>query len=730
MHSLSKAFFALCVVVSVAGSAAAQQTLATPNERLVTIAPCRLVDTRLSAPADAAEEKARKFDVASSRCGRFVPSVATAYAMRITPYDRANEGKVPPQAIAAQPELTHHPAGPSITFPVPPGTHITVDLEGYYVPPNTPTDPIPPAAQTNGLTEPSGASHAASTGTALRPKAQSLHDGTAGEMYLDASRYWPTGVFGISNSTTSPWVMFMSGRSDGTDGFGVYNSNFSELMRVSSNGPIRLTQGWSYLSGRIDYRETPNIVNNTVSEIQIVNPRDASGGATNRVTFYDATSNDEVNSPPTTKYRAFTNGINNHADINFDSQIGYSFPNSPEYYYRAYSQVEGAETFWLKAATSGDAYHNTRADMFVSGTVGIGTASPVAKLQVEDLNNNTELLVSAGDTPGSPNSPTMTIMRKDGNHAQLAKFGIKLDAADSNKFKLLYGAGGGFTATPLVVDTLGNVGIGVTNPSYPLSVAGTIQTSTGVRFPDGIVQTAAYPFNSTSNTSDLNRSVAGLLTSSVTNSSGPASLAATGGNGMAYVRLASTAAPIKDWRIGIVDATGIFKIRDNTVAGTPGDLMTINGSAIHFNGDVDATTIHATYQDVAEWVPAAGILTAGTVVVLNREMPNEVRPSSMAYDTAVAGVVSGQPGVLLGVAGINKAKIATTGRVKVRVDARNHPVNIGDLLVTSDTPGTAMLSEPLDINGRKFHQPGTLIGKALEPLASGEGVILVLLSLQ
>jgi hypothetical protein len=36
----------------------------------------------------------------------------------------------------------------------------------------------------------------------------------------------------------------------------------------------------------------------------------------------------------------------------------------------------------------------------------------------------------------------------------------------------------------------------------------------------------------------------------------------------------------------------------------------------------------------------------------------------------------------------------------------------------------------VEILGIKMHRPGTLIGKALEPLPSGEGNILVLLSLQ
>ena len=91
---------------------------------------------------------------------------------------------------------------------------------------------------------------------------------------------------------------------------------------------------------------------------------------------------------------------------------------------------------------------------------------------------------------------------------------------------------------------------------------------------------------------------------------------------------------------------------------------------------------------------------------------------------------SPDPGLILGQEAASKAKIATTGRVKVRVDASRHAVAIGDLLVTSDKPGMAMFSEPLTLGGVKIHRPGTLIGKALEPLPNGEGEILVLLSLQ
>jgi hypothetical protein len=138
----------------------------------------------------------------------------------------------------------------------------------------------------------------------------------------------------------------------------------------------------------------------------------------------------------------------------------------------------------------------------------------------------------------------------------------------------------------------------------------------------------------------------------------------------------------------------------------------------------------AKYQDVAEWVSAREQLVAGTVVALDPEKSNQVMASIQAYDTRVAGVVSAQPGITLGEAGSGKLLVATSGRVKVKVDATRSPIRIGDLLVTSDKAGFAMKSEPMMIGGRQIHAPGTLIGKALEPLPGGTGEILVLLSLQ
>src|SRR5205807_6031780 len=125
---------------------------------------------------------------------------------------------------------------------------------------------------------------------------------------------------------------------------------------------------------------------------------------------------------------------------------------------------------------------------------------------------------------------------------------------------------------------------------------------------------------------------------------------------------------------------------------SPGYKLDVNGS-INSNATITGNNIVAKYQDVAEWVPSSEQLPAGTVVVLDSTKSNQVTSSTTSYDTRVAGVISEQPGIALGEKSDGKVLVATTGRVRVRVDASKSPINIGDLLVTSDISGVAMKSE-------------------------------------
>jgi hypothetical protein len=63
-------------------------------------------------------------------------------------------------------------------------------------------------------------------------------------------------------------------------------------------------------------------------------------------------------------------------------------------------------------------------------------------------------------------------------------------------------------------------------------------------------------------------------------------------------------------------------------------------------------------------------------------------------------------------------------KVYCKVDAQYGPVEVGDLLTTSPTPGHAMKASDL------LKAFGAVIGKALRPLASGQELIPILIALQ
>ena len=74
--------------------------------------------------------------------------------------------------------------------------------------------------------------------------------------------------------------------------------------------------------------------------------------------------------------------------------------------------------------------------------------------------------------------------------------------------------------------------------------------------------------------------------------------------------------------------------------------------------------------------------------------------------------------------GTGAAPLALVGRVPCKVDATERPIKPGDLLVSSSTPGHAMKCTS------KRPAAGTVIGKALEGLEKGTGVIQVLVTLR
>jgi hypothetical protein len=404
--------------------------------------------------------------------------------------------------------------------------------------------------------------------------------------------------------------------------------------------------------------------------------------------------------------------------------------------------------------TSGTNITNTN-----TGNVGVGTSNPQhGKLQV----NKT---IRIDDDSGSLN----------GSDVLLGAAGLYIGTTGGGSY-FQFNSGGGLDlwqyntnwSQNVTFAKTGRVGIGTNAPGFRLDVQGGQINSSGGLCIAGDCKTSwaqvgggSTQWTTSGSNIYYNSGNTGIGTVSPTNKltvtgdgSGIAQIGTTGcANNYVGITLAITVAPggctnytfassPTDQTLYINRPTGnSIRFRENN-SYSPDQMIIASGgnvgigtsnptAKLDVNGSINVTgNINAKYQDVAEWVPAAEALPAGTVVVLNPAQSNQVMACAKSYDTRVAGVISAMPGIALGEAGVDKVLVATTGRVRLKVDATSAPIHVGDLLVTSDKQGMAMKSVPVTLNGIEFHRPGTLIGKALEPLEKGTGEILVLLSLQ
>jgi len=377
---------------------------------------------------------------------------------------------------------------------------------------------------------------------------------------------------------------------------------------------------------------------------------------------------------------------------------------------QAYDRTSGAQAarpLWLEGSKF----------FFSGGNIGIGTKSPVGRLEI--LGDTYSVPASSGTTPAGliarfrDSRLSGDVVLDLGSAAGTGAGAMWLQSTDMRGLNANYNL--------LLNPNGGNVGIGVTSPDTSLNVKATHNT-----WRIGDVYTSSNQYAGISDSAPDATSY--FLLSRVGMSGGDR-----------YVNAPTNGS--LDLQIGGTTALAIVQNR-NVGVGTsftspPTEKLEVNGNLklsgtgnINAAGTIEAGNIVAKYQDVAEWVPSSQQLAAGTVVVLDSTKSNQVISSTQSYDTRVAGVISAQPGITLGEKSDSKVLVATTGRVKMKVDASKGPIHIGDLLVTSDVPGVAMKSEEINLGGVKIHRPGTLIGKALEPLEKGKGEILVLLSLQ
>ncbi|HEX8110670.1 MAG TPA: hypothetical protein VF516_23220 [Kofleriaceae bacterium] len=273
-----------------------------------------------------------------------------------------------------------------------------------------------------------------------------------------------------------------------------------------------------------------------------------------------------------------------------------------------------------------------------------------------------------------------------------------------------------------------------------IGVYGSSQTETGVY---GQSESGAgVAAMSTSSTGVFGRSESDCGVEGVSNTGpGVVGRGYNGGRGMAG--FASSAEGVyghSKTRAGVVGESdgfdGVFGISHNPAhAGVSGHNP--GGLAGYFEGDVRVTGAMTVDRDVvcsnadcAEDFDVVDPSCAepGAVMVLTET--GALEPCTTAYDRRVAGVISGaggyRPGIILDRSAPREARkpIALMGKVYCRADAGHGAIAVGDLLTTSPTPGHAMrVSDP----ARAF---GAIVGKALAPLASGQGLIPLLVTRQ
>jgi hypothetical protein len=153
-----------------------------------------------------------------------------------------------------------------------------------------------------------------------------------------------------------------------------------------------------------------------------------------------------------------------------------------------------------------------------------------------------------------------------------------------------------------------------------------------------------------------------------------------------------------------------------------------NNGEVHANGG-----LFPSGADFAESLRVGGKredYAPGDVLIIDSAGSRQVTRSTQPYSPLVAGIYSTKPGVLASPHGMGGADTATqvplaiVGIVPCKVSAENGPVETGDLLVTASTPGHAMKGTD---RGRML---GAVVGKALQPMHEGTGLIEVLVTLQ
>jgi hypothetical protein len=357
---------------------------------------------------------------------------------------------------------------------------------------------------------------------------------------------------------------------------------------------------------------------------------------------------------------------------------------------------------------------NGSSAFYNGGNVGIGTSSPLDKLTIAGVtsyNNGLKLTGNADAGTGLSLENTSA-----GGHKYALLSGGVADGIGVGAFGIYDDTVGDYR---LAISADGNIGIGTFVPQAKLDVVGTIRLAgpivdrVEIATQDALRIKGFQPFITMYDTSSFGLIFPARRYFQVTGEDlhvlyqPPCNgFPCPSGNAVAHMTFKANG------NVGIDTTTPQAKL--DVIGTTRTSVLTITGGA-----------------DIAEpFKMSSDEIPKGAVVVIDEENPGHLKMSATAYDTRVAGVVSGangiKPGISLHQEGAIEGgeNVALSGRVYVRVDAASGAIKPGDLLTTSDTPGHAM--KVMD----HAKSQGAVLGKAMTGLQGGTGMVLVLVTLQ
>ncbi len=386
---------------------------------------------------------------------------------------------------------------------------------------------------------------------------------------------------------------------------------------------------------------------------------------------------------------------------------------------------------------------------YTAGNVGIGTNTPLAAARLHV--KGTTVLESGGSGGGfisfaTPNAESgMTINGIGTKRADIRFDGTTLKLLAHNA------AGPPPAENGIVISTAGNVGIGSPSPTAKLEVVAQ----------DALRLIGYNPFltlydNNAGYARSRIQGVGGdvdLFTESYLSGANPFSflkVANNGNVGIGSVNPVGKLEVVAQDALRLIGYQPFLTLYDSSAGYAADRIQSAGGDLIFFtqnymsgadlnayaklfnsgNFSVKSLTIRGG-ADVAEpFELTSNDIPKGSVVVIDDQHAGKLKLSAEAYDTRVAGIVSGangiNPGIALHQEGVMEGgqNVALSGRVYVQADATFGAIKPGDLLTTSDTPGHAM---KVANHGKA---QGAILGKAMSSLNQGKGMVLVLVTLQ